>query len=116
MSAATSTIAVERDLRPRSGAQWLEAVRRWVTVLRALLRKELRDVMWLACGVAAACALLTLGADALFVIIGDGRVTVACERAQGARARWPAVLRNRIDAREQAQPATQLPRPIWMGC
>ena len=60
------SIAPTHGSVPRSEGRRLDAARRWGTAFRAILRKELRDLAWLACGVAMASAMFVVGAGALF--------------------------------------------------
>lgn len=126
MNAGALSLAAEQGAGLRGYGARSEAARRWAAAFRALLRKELRDLAWLACGVAVAGALLVVGAGALFdfvigtftpdtwstwcalgalaalplaaeVLCADGR-TATARRAQA----WPTPLATVITAKAVA--------------
>lgn len=66
MNTGTLSLAPERGAKTGGHGPGSEAARSWAAAFRGLLRKELRDLAWLACGVAVAGALLVVGAGALF--------------------------------------------------
>jgi hypothetical protein len=66
VNAATLSLVSEDRARNHGAGLGIDAARRWAMAFRALFMKELRDLAWLACGVAVAGALLVVGAGALF--------------------------------------------------